>query len=292
MGIATKAFGSWRSLRASCAVVLALLLCLGAVTRAEADARTGYLVKLLETSQTYRVRAQAALALGRSVPDDSVVAALVRAMRDENASVRAAAASSLGRVGNSSAVAALEGGKRDPDSTVRSASSTALSQLLRDGRLAAAPTRGPSETPQPDVPARFYVGVGRPGTAVNLDERTLEHAREFIVQRVAEIDGVVLAPSSESPATARSVLKKQNLTGYYLDSSVVRIEASPGSTRAVVSVIVGTYPGRDMRVILQGAATVQGGGPQESARIQAIEGALTGALRRLPQALTASEGGG
>jgi hypothetical protein len=56
----------------------------------------------------------------------------------------------------------------------------------------------------------------------------------------------------------------------------------------VVSVIVNTYPGRDMRVILQGAATVQGASGASAER-QAIEGALTGALRRLPQAFAAGD---
>ncbi|MEM9193221.1 MAG: hypothetical protein AAGF12_28865, partial [Myxococcota bacterium] len=60
----------------------------------------------------------------------------------------------------------------------------------------------------------------------------------------------------------------------------------------VVSVIVNTYPGRDMRAILQGAATVQGGGSGPQARRQAIEGALSGALRRLPQALQAADARG
>lgn len=256
-----------------------------------ADARTDYLVKLLETSQTYRVRAQAAIALGRSVPDAQVIKALVGALRDENGSVRAAAASSLGRVGDASAVAPLEAARRDADPGVRAAAVTALAQLARDGRTR---TERPESIVEPSLPggaARFYVGVGRPGAAVELEDRILEHAHEFIRQRVGELEGVALAPESETPAAARAVLKQRKLSGYYLDSSVVRVENNGAGMRAVVSVIVGTYPGRDMRVILQGAATVQGGGSTESMRVQAIEGALSGALRRLPQALASGEGG-
>jgi hypothetical protein len=129
-----------------------------------------------------------------------------------------------------------------------------------------------------------------PGSSVDsVDARMLEAARAFIAQRIETIDGVVVAPTNESNAAARRVLRRRNLTGYYIDSSIVRIEPRGGGTRAVVSLILNTYPGRDMRVILQGAATVQGGGSGTAVQRQAIEGAFTGALRRLPQAMEASD---
>jgi len=129
-----------------------------------------------------------------------------------------------------------------------------------------------------------------PGSSVDsLDRGVLQAARDFIAQRVEGIDGVVVAPTDESNRAARRVLQRRRLTGYYIDSSIVRIEPRNGGTRAVVSLIVNTYPGRDMRVILQGAATVQGGGSGTAVQRQAIEGALTGALRRLPQAMEASD---
>jgi len=94
---------------------------------------------------------------------------------------------------------------------------------------------------------------------------------------------VLLVPIALTVPGVRAVAK----TGYYLDASVVSVGPQGGGTRAVVSVILNTYPGRDMRAILQGAATVPGAsGP--SAERQAIEGALRGALRRLPQAMAAS----
>jgi hypothetical protein len=144
--------------------------------------------------------------------------------------------------------------------------------------------------PEPTGAARYYVGVGVPGTSVaGLDRDALERSQDFIRRRIAGIEGVRLAPDRESHDEADRVLRRQRLTGYYLDSSIVRIEDRDNGVRAVVSVIVNTYPGRDMRVILQGAATVQGGGGGPTVRRQAIEGALTGALRRLPQAFAAGD---
>ena len=80
------------------------------------------------------------------------------------------------------------------------------------------------------------------------------------------------------------------MAGFYIDTSIVKVDKSAGNTRVVVSVVVNTYPGRDMRAILQGAATVPGATDQR-AEERAIEGAIRGALRRLPQAMEASRPG-
>ena len=65
------------------------------------------------------------------------------------------------------------------------------------------------------------------------------------------------------------------------------LEDNGDGTRAVISVIVNTYPGRDMRAMLRGAATVPGGHDAFAQRT-AIEGAVRGAIRSLPQAMAAS----
>lgn len=266
--------------------MLAALLVMGPLT-AEADARSDYLVRLLRTSNAFRVRAQAALSLGRVENDPAVVRALSQSLADEHPAVRAASAASLEQLRDPSALAALRNASNDRDASVRTAVGRAIRTLDRVAssrpRSTPVPDRG-----EPSGPARYYVGVGMPGTSERVARQTLQSARDFIKSRVRGIDGVVVAPENESSGAARSVLRQRRLTGYYLDSSIVRVEASNGGTRAVVSVIVNTYPGRDMRVILQGAATVQGASGASAER-QAIEGALTGALRRLPQAFAAGD---
>lgn len=277
-----------RALRWLGAIVLGAAL-LMASPAAYADARTDYLIRLLRTSSTFRVRAQAALSLGRLEARPEIVEALTGALRDRHPAVRTAAAASLEQLGDPDALGALRSARNDRDATVRSAIARAVRSLERVARTQPRTQPVPSE-PSGTGPARYYVGVGMPGsTSGDVDRRVLARAREFITRRVSTIDGVRLAPADESATSARRVLGRDRLTGYYLDSSIVRVERSGGNTRAVVSVIVGTYPGRDMRVILQGAATVQGGGSGPGADQQAIEGALTGALRRLPQAFAAGD---
>lgn len=263
---------------------MALVVLLGSPPDASAqDQRIDYLVRLLQTSDQFRVRAQAAISLGRVEANASILSALGEALRDEHPAVRTAAAFSLERLGDPSALPALQPLKRDRDPGVRRAATSAVRTLERIARTAPR-----EDATSPATNAQYYVGIGNPGTQNNAaNAAVLRKAKEILVRLARELEGVEVAPDGESNAAAQRVLRQRNLTGYYLDSSVVSLGESGGGMRAVVSVILNTYPGRDMRAILQGSATVPGAtGP--AAQEQALEGALRGALRRLPQAMAAS----
>ena len=252
---------------------------------AQADARTDFLVRMLSTSAQFRVRAQAALALGQQTPDRSIVGALVSALRDEHPAVRAASASALERLKDPTAIAGLKAAQSDGDSSVRTAVRNALAALqpaAASARVAPTPSPTPSGTPV------YYVGVGVPGSQVGLSAPTLRNLRQYVVSQLAQIEGVSVAPENEDRRAASQVIGAQKLVGYYIDSSVTSVEQKPdGSVRVQVSIIVGTYPGRDMRAMLSGAATVSGGGSGDAAKEQAAQAAFSGALRRLPQAMQA-----
>lgn len=262
---------------------LLAFLFVGAPVADAQDQRVDYLVRLLSSSDQFRVRAQAAISLGRVEANASVVTALTTALGDEHPAVRTAAVSSLERLADPSALDALQPLKRDRDPAVRRAATAAVRTLERIARTA------PREDPTPSTgTATYYVGIGNPGAQNNAaNAATLRRAKEILMRLARELEGVEVAPDGETNAAAQRVLQRRNLTGYYLDSSVVTLGDAAGGTRAVVSVILNTYPGRDMRAILQGSATVPGAtGP--AAQEQALEGALRGALRRLPQAMAAS----
>jgi hypothetical protein len=236
------------------------------------------LIKMLSSSDQFRVRTQAALALGSRPPEEAAVKALIGALKDEHPAVRAASAGALELLKDSSALVALKAAARkDKDSGARSAIEHAIASLER------APT--PS-APEPSGSSVYYVAVGTPSAQSGLAAPLLRELRDHVVKEVAGFSGVRIAPENEGQAAATSVLRSKKLVGYYLDSSVTKIETKPdGALRAQVSIIVGTYPGRAMRVMLSGAATVSGGGSGEDAKVQAVEAAFTGALRRLPQAM-------
>jgi hypothetical protein len=259
----------------------ALLACLcSAPTTVAADARSDYLIRLLTDSNQFRVRAQAAISLGSITGSSSVVGALVEALGDEHPAVRAAAANSLGRLGDPSAIAALRSSTKDDEPPVRVAAKAAIARLESVAR------RRGVEVPDgaPGGPPKYYIATGTPGSKVtSLSRADLQALGSDLRDRLQRIDGVMLAPSGESPAAARKVLEREKLKGFYIESSVTSVDEKPdGAVRVAVSLIVATYPGRDMRAMMSGAATAMGG---RDARQQAMAGALQSALRKLPQAM-------
>jgi hypothetical protein len=249
-----------------------------------ADARTEFLIRMLASSDQFRVRTQAALALGSRPSEPAAVRALSSALRDEHPSVRSASAGALELLKDAQALVALRQARKDRDGAVRAAVEHAIKSIERS----AAETERASVSDAAGGPASFYVAVGTPSTSLGLPASALRGLRDHVVKQVAGVEGVRIAPENEAQAAAAQVVRSKRLVGYYLDSSITAIEARPGGgLRAAVSVIVGTYPGRAMRVMLSGAATVSGAGVSDAAKLQAVEAAFTGALRRLPQAMQA-----
>ncbi|MDB4988549.1 MAG: lyase repeat-like domain protein [Myxococcaceae bacterium] len=273
---------AWKARLRAFFLLVCVLAC-SAPSPGRADSRTDFLIRMLESSSQFRVRTQAALALGSRPPEAPAVQALSDALRDEHPSVRSASAGALELLKDPSALAALRAARKDRDSSVRSAIEHAIGSLERVG---ASPASAPPS--EPSAGSAFYVAVGTPSVQASLPSAALKSLRDHVVQQVAGLDGVRVAPENEGQAAATSVLRAKKMIGFYLDSSVTKIEQRPdGALRAQVSIIVGTYPGRAMRVMLSGAATLSGGGMSDDAKLQAVEAAFDGALRRLPQAMQA-----
>lgn len=258
-----------------------------------ADQRTDYLVRVLRTSPMMRVRAQAAISLGGVQSEPQVIEALSGALRDDQPSVRAAAAAALERHGDPSALPALQRVANDSEPAVRNAVARAIARLqsIQRTRPRTVPAVPDSGATQPSGPARFYVAVGRPGSrASSVSRETLDELRTFLEGQVRAIPGVEIAPARESAGAARGVLRSRRLAGYYLDSSIVEVTPRPGGgVRVRVSVVVQTYPDRNIRSMLQGAATVTAGSGPVVER-QAMEAALRGALRSLPGLMASASG--
>jgi hypothetical protein len=248
---------------------------------AYSDGRQDYLLRLLRNSNAFRVRAQAALSLGQLEPSQKSVAALERAVRDRHPAVRVSAISSLRRLGAKDSLPVVEKATRDKNRSVRRAAVEAAAALSALGER----QRGPGR-PQ------FLVAVGMPGAkAERVSRQMLFDARVFLSERLLELEGVELAPDDLAPADAAREIVKRRLHGFYLESSIVTLEPKGPGVSAVVSIIVLSYPGRDMRGMLRGAATASGRYSAQTAE-QAIQGAFVGALRRLPTALEATKARG
>ncbi|MCB9662239.1 MAG: HEAT repeat domain-containing protein [Polyangiales bacterium] len=267
------------------------LVLASAVASAQSD-RTQYFIDLLGTSTSFSVRAQAALALGRVPPSNDVRTALTAALRDEAPAVRAAAASAIQRQADTQLLATLRSAvqsERDP--TVRDAERRAIASLESagtSGSSSATASTGSTTTPRSTGTPRYYVAIGQPGdNSSALSATQVASLQRYITDQVGGVEGVVLAPAGETPAAGTRALRSNRLVGYFIDASVVSVEEAADGTSARVSVILATYPGRDMRAMLSGSARVPNARGADAVQ-RAVQGAVQGALRRLSQAMEAS----
>lgn len=246
-----------------------------------ADGREDYLLRVLGTSDAFRVRAQAALSLGQLERTERSIAALERAVRDQHPAVRVSAITSLRRLESKQSLEVIARATKDRNKSVRKAALEAIESLKALGER----QKGPGEP-------RYLIAVGMPGAkAERVSRQMLFDARIYLSEQLVQLEGVELAPDDLSPAEVKAEIAKRRLHGFHLESSVVTLEPKGPGVRAVVSIIVLSNPGRDMRGMLRGAATATGGYSPETAE-QAIQGAFVGALRRLPTVLEAAKARG
>ncbi len=249
-------------------------------------ARNAFLIDALGSAPDPRVRAKAAMALGRVRTKDAA-SVLLSALKDANPAVRVAAATSLARTGNRNALAALKTlQQRDPDPDVRQAAARSVQKLQPP---AARSPSAAADRPEPGIAPKYYLRVGTPRAAPGtVDSFALDRVRAAITRQLRTVRGLRLAPAGEAPAAARHILQQEGRAGFFLDVSVVSLQRNELGTRAAVSVILSTYPGRDIRAALQGAATAQGVADQKQAGQEAVDAAVRSALRRLPQAMASA----
>jgi HEAT repeat protein len=266
-----------------------------------ADERTDRLVELLRTSGNYRVRVQSAQSLGR-IRDPQTVAPLVESLRDDHPAVRAAAAQALGRIGANDALTPLK--RLVSDSTqppeVASQASDAIEQINHMKSIGGGAPAGPgaegggASAGEPGGgPPRFYVGVGEMGNTTGKRSGELEATlATYVRSELAKASAIKLAPADESINATKRILQATKLQGYFVQGSVNRLEDVGGQVHAVVSIMVLSNPGRDLRMMLQGRgmAALQGSsslGESQRRALEnsAIEGAVRGAISRLAEQL-------
>lgn len=159
---------------------------------AAAAPSTAELVERLENAADSRIRVLAALQLGRTRANNALEP-LLRALDDERASVRAAAAAALELLGDTSAIRALEEHRFDHSASVRNQVMDTLQSLT--GRMASS---SPSES-QPRV--RVKLGTIRNGTPVKspgLERAIIQESRRSL----EDLPGVDVLASDDHTATA------------------------------------------------------------------------------------------
>ncbi len=196
--------------------------------------------------------------------------------------MRLSAALNLGKLGDRRGVGALVDGVADADRTVRAVSAAALGRLV-DGRVPpedreqarAALEAAAGGDPDPFVRSQaqksldslrnlhgVYVEIGpmtdntRHGGDVVPNMR-----REVMASLGRRAPGFQTRwPSGRSPSDAE--LKKNGTTAFFVDASITQLETNGRHVACGVSMILATYPGKNMFGFLKGQGEIDYGGSQ------------------------------
>lgn len=235
---------SARYLGVALVVVAALLVLLPSV--AMAAPKIDDLVKQL-ASDDFRIRTQAALALGAS-GDAAAVKPLCGALKDSNQTVRLAVVAGLGKLGKDDGAACIRGAKgAEKDATVVTAMDKALENIMLGG-----------DPPLPGSSAKYYVAI----TVVNRTNRpNLEveaMVRKALSAKLLGSSVNAVAPRNESNTAATNVLKARNLKGYLLSASVEPFNYGGGDLTVQLKVAMSTYPDRSLKAEFSPKLTQKG----------------------------------
>ncbi len=299
--------------RRSLAVVVGLLVAstlpVAVSTHAQDKAR---LIRVLNGDGDFRVRVQAAFALGNT-RDESAVPHLTRALSDSNPAVRAAAATALGRIGSARALPALRQAQRDSSAAVRLQASASLRVIeeggAREPDLPAARTPRATATRFPAITViptedqirwpriRYVVFLGEMNNQSRFGgdhmARLLrsEVGRNLTLMRQV---AVMPNPSSVEPRAEREI-RRRRIPRLRVDGNVVsvqrRMRGGDLAVRCEVSLVLMDHPEQALRGELRGAAS--GSEPRRRARrdqeqrlaAQALEGAVRSAMSNVQTAL-------
>jgi hypothetical protein len=254
-------------LRRACSRASAVVaLSLGAVTLAtvllparvaSADESPDYYLRQLKSSDDFRVRVQAALALGKK--GDAVFASpLCSALEDANEAVRAASAGALGKLTKGAGISCLS----EKLSTEKNADVRAtIEKSLKEARGSS----GGGDSGGGAIPAnaKFYVALGETNNKTKRGKDEVDQiVKSALSAKLATMSGYAVAPRGESSQKAKSVLQSKRLKGFQLLTTVEPPEYSGGSLTVKVRVVLTTYPGKDVKGEFTNKLT-QSGTPSE-----------------------------
>lgn len=267
-----------RALRVIFAAVL--ILCAAVPTGAAQDFSAAF--RDLATGSDFRLRATAALALGKA-KTPGARAALEKALGDAHPSVRAAAAAALGANGDAGSVAALKAAAAKETAPAVKAQIEATMK-----RLAA---------PKTASKARFLVAIGKMENKSGVNGPAItSHLKASTRMQLAQIPGAeVLADGTDINTEGKS----RGLPVFALDGSLTRLtkghSGSDISYSAKVEYLIRQVPDQSLKGTVSGAAQALASvsmlkGERELAQLQAeaVSAAVETAMKGAPPALEAA----
>jgi hypothetical protein len=236
-------------------LVLVLLLVAG---RAQGADRLTELASKLQTDKDFRVRTQAALALGVS-QSERAVAPLCSGLDDENHTVRAASAAALGKLRRGGAECINRRLASEQHPKVKEMLVKALKRLSEP----ALPTIGPE--------TRYYVAIGpttnkTPGTDGEID--TL--VRDALNKELAKERTLALAPSDETPDQAEKILAQHKGVKSVFIWPKLQASDEGGSLVFKLSFSLFSYPDKAFKGSLAQGASLPGARSSDSGALEQL----------------------
>jgi hypothetical protein len=222
---------------------LSVLVFLGTLlVSSVASAQTNDVERLiynLANSEDFRVRTQAALALGASKTERAVTP-LCSALADVNTTVRAASAAALGRLGLRAGQACLE--KRleaEPSDVVKATIQKAL-EVIKNGGAGGAEPLFATDT-------KYYIAIGKTSDKTGRKSDEVDGiVRAAMMSKVGQTAGFLAAPPGETAEQAKKRLQAHaGVKGYFL-SPVITAEYIEDTLKVKIDVAMATYPDKDV----------------------------------------------
>jgi hypothetical protein len=236
------------------ASAFALVLVLLALARgASAESRVPFLSEQLKNASDFRVRTQAALALGAS-DDPSAVDPLCRGLDDANDTVRSAAAAALGKLKNPSGLSCLKAHAQDRSASVRSVIDRSALVLASAGKPSQPPPPGPNDT--------FYVAIGPVTDKTGRSDKSVSDLVASSMQdKLLSLRGYAVAPQGEAAPAAKRIVQQKKLKGYFLQTRVEPPRAAGSDLTVEVRVTMWTYPAKALQGEFSPKLTMSGSSP-------------------------------
>jgi hypothetical protein len=214
-------------------VIAAVVLLVGA--NVQAAPKIDELIKQLQ-SDDFRVRTQAALALGAS-RDAAAVKPLCGALSDSNSTVKSAAAAGLGKLGNDGGISCLKTAKgKEKDAAVVSAIDKAIEKIILGG-----------DPPPPGSGAKYYMAIQVTNKTKRGNLEIEGVVRKAMQAKCLAASGCAVAPRSETVQQAKDIVKNKGLKGYLLIAAVEPFNYSGGSLAVQMKVSMWTYPDKALK---------------------------------------------
>jgi hypothetical protein len=245
--------------RALLRVWTCLLACvvIAAAPGAGAQDKLDRLARELKTADDFRVRTQAALALGAS-KNKRALSPLCSGLGDSNATVRAASAAAIGKL--------KLGGKACLEKRLAKESSGSVKSSIKKALTQIEVTAGSGE-PAITNSTKYYLAIGKVIDKSGRDGKEVESiVRKTMSKAASAMDGYAVAPNGEKEADAKKrIAKFKQLKAFMLSPKVAEPKYTNGNLTVKIEVAIFTYPGKALKGTIPVKLTQQDVSPKDAA---------------------------